>query len=333
MNLLQLLGGQMLWAGNGDSLASILMALVSDEYKTAREEAEADRREFLSARASIAERRQLAFKQVSAAATTFRIDMGDEGDDAEEERKRFSSAPLSVDSDGVGVITINGGLVNSDKYYLKYMGMVGYPHIQDSLVEAYKRPDVKSVVLQVKSPGGAVSGVKETGDAIRALNTFKPVSTHADGIMASGGYWLGSQTGDITAAPMSQLGSIGVIMTHMEYSKMLEQAGITATVLRKGEFKALMQPTEPLSEKAKAQAYADMDHIYEAFTGDVATGMNVAQDRVKNSWGEGKVFWTPEAVSLGMANSSGSLTDAVAKSRQNAENRAKQTNGIFRLPS
>lgn len=323
----------MLWAGSGDSLASTLLALISDEFKTARAEADEDRREFLAARAARHEKRQAVLKQVQSVSAAFRVDMGDEGDDQEEERKRYSSAPLTVGADGVGVISINGGLVSTDKWYLKYMGMVGYPHIQDSLVEAYKRPDVTSVVLQIKSPGGAVSGVKETGDAIRALNTFKPVSTFADGIMASGGYWLGSQTGDITAGEMSQLGSIGVIMTHLEYSKMLEQAGITATVMRKGEYKALLSPYEPLSDKARAQAQADMDFIYEAFTSDVARGMNVAQDRVKSSWGEGKVFWTDEAVSLGMANSSGSLTDAVAKSRQNAENRAKQTTGIFRLPS
>jgi signal peptide peptidase SppA len=330
MNLLSLLGGQMLWVGGEDSLAQVVLSLITDDYDRMRAEAERERTEFFKQRDYLRTRRSTANAGVVAALTaagiTAQVDSGD-ASESEEERKAFSSAPLSVLDNGVGVISINGGLVNSDKWYLKYMGMVGYPHIQDSLVEAYSNPDVKSVVLAIKSPGGAVSGVSETAAAIRALGTVKPVSTFADGLMASGGYWLGSQTGDVMAAPMSQIGSIGVVMTHIEYSKMMEKAGITATVMRKGEYKMLMTPHEPLSDKAKAQAENDMNVIYDSFTQDVANGMGVSQDTVKSQWGEGRVFWTNEAIGLGMANSSGSLTDAVAKSAQNAENRAKQANG------
>lgn len=336
MNLLSLLGGQMLWVGGEDSLAQLVLALVTDDYDRMRAEAQRERDEFFKRRDFLRTQRTDAaagaVAALTAAGITLQVSSGN-AEESDSERKAFSSAPLQVLDNGVGVITINGGLVNSDSWYLKYMGMVGYPHIQDSLVEAYSNPDVKSVVLAIKSPGGAVSGVSETAAAIRALGTVKPVSTFADGMMASGGYWLGSQTGDIMAASMSQLGSIGVVMTHIEYSKMMEKAGITATVMRKGEYKMLMTPHEPLSDKAKAQAENDMSVIYDAFTQDVANGMNVSQDKVKNTWGEGRVFWTNEAVSLGMANSSGSLTDAVAKSAQNAENRAKQASGAFRLHS
>jgi signal peptide peptidase SppA len=333
MNLLSLLGGQMLWVGGADSFAQLVMTLVSDDYSRLMVEAERDRAEFFKGRDFARTQQAAMTSKLSAAMTSagimMQVNSGADDSEAEAERKAFSSAPLQVLDNGVGVISINGGLVNSDKWYLKYLGMVGYPHIQDSIVEAYSNPDVKSVVLSIKSPGGAVSGIAETAAAVRALGTIKPVSTHAEGIMASGGYWLGSQTGDVMAASMTQIGSIGVVMTHIEYSKMMENAGITATVLRKGEYKMLMTPHEPLSDKAKAQAHSDMNVIYDAFTQDVANGMGVSQDTVKNSWGEGRVFWTNEAVQLGMANSSGSLTDAVAKSAQTAENRAKQANGVF----
>ena len=338
MNIFQLLGGRILWAGDGDSLQGLVLSLMPEMLEVTMKQAQAERDLYHGRRAQrsklIGEQREKVTAALAAGGVTLKVDNStDDGDgeDEDAEKAYFSSAPLTKLDNGVGMITVNGPLVNSDKWYLKYLGQVGYPHIQDSLVRAYNDPEVTSLLMNYTTPGGAVSGIGETVDAIRAVNQMMPVSSFATGQMLSGGYWLGTAAGPIMSAPLTQHGSIGVIMTHMEYSKMLDNAGITATVLREGKYKALMTPYEPLSDAAKAQAQDDMKVIYGAFTQSVATGRGVPLDVADKQMGQGRVFWTDDALAKGMTDRVGTLSDAVAKSADLADTRARQASGVSRF--
>lgn len=332
MNILQKMGGQILWAGTGDSMMSLIMNMLPEQFNITMAHAKDERERFLASRSVRRDARASARASIQAAlkatGTEFKILDVDEED--EDEMGSFgNSAPLTKIGNGVGMISIKGSLVNDDAWYLKYFGEVGYPHIQDSIMAAYGDPSITSVLLDVDSPGGAVSGISETVDAIRALDTFKPVSTFAGGQMLSGGMWLGSAApGGITAGSLTQAGSIGVLMNHMDYSRMLAEKGIDVTVLRKGEFKALMTPYEPLSQKAKDESAHAMDVIYDAFTASVATGRKTSQANVQNNMGEGKVFWGPEAQRVGLVDKIGTVSDAVANSAQLADTRAQQASGV-----
>ena len=123
-----------------------------------------------------------------------------------------------------------------------------------------------------------------------------------DGSMMSGAYWLGSAAPFITATELSSVGSIGVILVHQEISKMLENEGVKATVLRQGRYKALGNPMEPLSDAARAHIENRMRTVYDVFVRDVASGRGRTVDFIAANAAEGKEFWGFEGVSVGLVD-------------------------------
>lgn len=205
----------------------------------------------------------------------------------------------------VGLISTRGPLVNEDSPYLRYYGLTSYADIRRAFLAAAERQDIKVVLHDIVSGGGAVSGMMDSARLIRTIDqNIKPVYSFTDGVMASAAYCLGVSAREIYASDTSVLGSIGVIMTHVERSAALEKAGFKATVLRVGKYKALVNSVEPLTEEAKSQALAQMQAVYSVFLAHVASGRKVTVDFADSSMGQGREF-------VGQAAVGANLIDAV----------------------
>jgi len=198
----------------------------------------------------------------------------------------------------VGVISIRGALTNRDAGYGSYE--TTYPEIRQALIQAAADPAVKAVVMDISSGGGSVAGVSDTGKLIRTVDGIKPVYAFSDSMMASAAYWLGSSARKVYASEMAEVGSIGVITTHMSMHRLYTEMGIDPTVIRAGEYKALGHPMEPLSDKAKATIQGQLDQMYGMFAGYVAErrGMNI--DTFNKTAGEGRVFIGAKGVEAGL---------------------------------
>lgn len=215
---------------------------------------------------------------------------------------------------GTAIIDVRGQMTNRNSWFNPLMGLVSYPEIKNSVIAAVKHPDVNSILLSIDSPGGAVTGVSELSDFLKAVDEkYKPIEAHVGGQMASAAYWLGSNARRITGTKLSSVGSIGVLSVHMEMSKMLKDQGIEATVLRKGKYKALGNPYEPLSEEAKAKIDADMQVVYDEFVSTVANNRGVTADRVYDHMAEGQTFWGAKAYELGMIDAIGTIDSVVTQ--------------------
>ena len=214
----------------------------------------------------------------------------------------------------VGVISISGSLVPGEPWYAAYAGVTGYGEIRAALVEAANNPDIGGIVLDINSGGGAVSGVSDVADLISNIDAnVKPVHTFSDGMIASAAYWLGSSARDVTIGQVAEAGSIGVLTVHKEITKMLEANGITAKVIRSGEYKALGNSMEKLSPKAEAVIQEQVDQMDQLFIGHVAPkrGMSVAQATEKI--GQGRVFIGDRAVAAGLVDSVSNFDAVVSK--------------------
>lgn len=204
---------------------------------------------------------------------------------------------------GVGVIAIKGPLTNRDSWLNEMMGVTSYGAIREALVFAAESPEVTQILLDIDSPGGAVSGALDTANLIKMVNDkVKPVTAFADGMMASAAYWLGSSAGEVYASQTANVGSIGVVATHMERSKMLKDAGIGVTVIRSGEFKALANGVEPLTEVAKAQLQSQIDAANKVFVSHVAEVRNVPYAYCDANMAQGREFFGQQALDAGLVD-------------------------------
>jgi len=198
----------------------------------------------------------------------------------------------------VAVISIRGALTNRDAGYGSYE--TTYPEIRQALITAAVDPQVKSILLDINSGGGSVTGVSDTGNLIRKIDGIKPVHAFTDGMAASAAYWLGSSARSVKASEMAEVGSVGVLVTHTSYARLYQEMGIDATVMRAGEFKALGHPLEQLSDKAKAVIQGQLDQMYEMFAGYVADRRGMSLDLYNKTAGEGRVFIGSKAVDAGL---------------------------------
>jgi signal peptide peptidase SppA len=180
-------------------------------------------------------------------------------------------------------------------------------------------PTVKSIILDIDSPGGSMFGLEELTAKIRHAGTKARVVAVANSLMASAAYYTGSAASKVYAAPGSLVGSIGVISTHIDASKQLEAEGVKYTFVTAGKYKALGNSTEPMSEDTLAYMQGLVDQGYEQFLSAVATNRKTSKAKVQANYGQGKVLTAKDALAAGMVDGIRTL-DAVI----NMELRRKQ---------
>ncbi len=237
----------------------------------------------------------------------------DHGQDEKEESPEFGDFDYMVSRVGnVAIIDISGKLVDRDRYYNRYFGIVSYNEIRGAIFSAMDNTDVEAILLNSNTPGGSASGISELSDFMSKVNSqVKPIYSYTATSMLSGGYWLGSMGREIFAGKVASVGSIGVITVHLSYADMLKSSGVEATVIRKGEFKALGTPYEKLGDKAKASIESQMDTIYDVFLDVVAESRGMSIPSLKETAAEGRVFIGQEAVNVGLVDEIASFDDTV----------------------
>jgi ClpP class serine protease len=151
----------------------------------------------------------------------------------------------------------------------------------------------------------------------------KPIFAVANTMACSAAYHIASQATEMSVTPSGYVGSIGVYMLHVDYSSMLEEAGITETYVFAGRRKVEGNDSQPLGDEAKAAWQAEVDDIYARFVADVAAGRGVDEATVRSEqWGEGSVLLARQAVAVGMCDQVETLEQASDRLRARVEGRA-----------
>jgi signal peptide peptidase SppA len=227
----------------------------------------------------------------------------------EETCARVDPARLEARRGGVvAIVPVIGELMARASFYgtstLQLAGLMG---------ELAADKAVQAVVLEVDSGGGEISGVPEAASAVRALAVAKPIVSIARTWAGSAAYWIASQASEVLVSPSGEVGSIGVFAMHLDMSQAMEQMGVRVTVVRAGRFKGETLPTGPLTDEALAYVQSRVDEHYAAFVSDVAKGRRVGVESVRKGFGEGRMVGAKRAVELGMADSIGTLDDAIRR--------------------
>lgn len=237
-------------------------------------------------------------------------------DDIEARIGGSKAAAVARREGAIAVIPVRGVISNRASMIEDVSPGVGTSaeRIERDIRAAYSDAEVKAIVLDVDSPGGAAAGTPELGAAIRSMRGGdKPIVAQVNALSASAAYWITSSTDEVIATPSSQIGSIGVITVHEEISQMLEAEGIRVSIIKAGEYKAEGNPVEPLSDEARAYVQSMVDKYYDMFLTAVAEGRVVSKATVRDEYGKGRVMLAADALKAGMIDRVGTMRETLER--------------------
>lgn len=213
--------------------------------------------------------------------------------------------------DGVLQIPVKGVLLND--YSFSTGWATGYDYIWRAFERGMGDLNVKGIALVVDSPGGMVAGNFSLVDKMFAYRGTKPVRGFASEHAYSAAYSIISvaDPGQISVTRTGGVGSIGVVTSHVNMSKLMDDIGYEITFIFAGKHKVDGNPYAALSPEVKARIQERIDALYDVFVSTVARNRDLDEQAVRDT--EALTFMASEALSNGLADKIGDLDDALAE--------------------
>ena len=129
-------------------------------------------------------------------------------------------------------------------------------------------PDVKAILLEVDSPGGAVTPSDEIYRALRdfkELDESRQVLVFIRGLGASGAYYAAMAGDYILAEPTAIVGSIGVIMETLNMKGLGDKLGLKAVTITSGSNKDMLNPLKEVNPLHVQMLQGVVDDMYNRF--------------------------------------------------------------------
>lgn len=216
--------------------------------------------------------------------------------DREEPALKPTALTYTVEN-GVAVLPIQGAMAKGlDDFEKAYLGMTDMNEVVDAIDAALADGSVRSIMLDINSPGGTVNGTPELAEAVASADAKKPVVAFTDGMMASAAYFVGSQASVVLGTKSSNVGSIGTVLGFYDVTKMLEQWGVKAEVFTNADspLKATGWPGKELTDEQRAYLQQRVDVSGMDFKATVLAKRSVDPKAM-----QGQVVWGNEAVRCG----------------------------------
>ena len=210
---------------------------------------------------------------------------------------------------GTRVIPVVGSLTHRPMGLQAMSGVPSYAALQDQIEDAMMDGSVNNILLDVSSPGGMVSGAFDFRDYLMDQRGRKPMMAIARDTMASAAYLIGSATDRVVTTQTGAVGSIGVVMAHIDNSKKLADEGVKPTFIFAGAQKVAGNSAEPLTDEVRAELQASVDNTYGMFVSAVSEAMNLSPEAIKAT--EARVYTGSAAVEAGLAHEVGTLASAL----------------------
>lgn len=215
--------------------------------------------------------------------------------------------PYKVDN-GTLTIPIKGVLLH-DFDYQAWDWATGYTYVWKAWERGMADPAVQRIALVVNSGGGEVAGNFDLVDKMFASKE-KPVQAFINEHSYSAAFSISTVADRIIVPRTGGVGSVGVVTSHVDYSKAMDEYGVKITFIHAGSHKVDGNPYEPLPEDVKNRMQARIDGLYDIFVSTVARNLGIGEDAVRAT--EALTYSAEEAVSIGFAHEIRAFDDAMA---------------------
>ena len=201
-------------------------------------------------------------------------------------------------------------LTPNNLHYIAITGPIfDVAEVVHELEEVRENDEVKGVLVEINSPGGAVAPSIEIAHAIKRLNQAKPVVVYASGLLASGGYYASIWAERIIANPGAMVGSIGVILQGSDFSGLMEKVGVKSQIVAAGKYKQVGTANREWRPEEREELEKVIRGTYDLFVGDVAEARGL--DPAKHAdYADAHIFTAAQALDVGLIDAVGVNYDA-----------------------
>jgi len=209
----------------------------------------------------------------------------------------------------VAVVPVIGPIFRYANLFTEISGATSTQVLGSDIQRALDDPKVKSIVLNIDSPGGVASGINELAELIYQGRSRKRIVAYIGGIGASAAYWIASAAHEIIIDEASLAGSIGVVVEAVIDDEKASGRTRYQIVSRNAPNKRPDLGTE----EGRAKLGETIDALGEVFVGKVARNLNVAADKVPEMGDHGGIRVGADAVKHGLAHRVGALESLISE--------------------
>ena len=229
--------------------------------------------------------------------------------------KKFSESTVvsaNNSSDKIALIRLEG-LIS----YGRGRGMNG--NMVDDLKEAFQQasndPKVKAVVISVDSPGGEVTAGDTIHHALGKLSAKKPVVIFMNSIGTSAAYYIACAGSWIMCSDTTFTGSIGVIISTLNYKELFGKIGLQSVIFKSGQFKDALNGARDLTEEERSYFQGLVMQTYDRFLNIVASSRHLDAATLRDGIADGRVLSGKDAYAEKLVDQLGYIEDAYDKAR------------------
>lgn len=189
--------------------------------------------------------------------------------------------------------------------------------LRNELRQAAEDGSVRAVVLEVNSPGGGVTASAQMRDEIIDFkeSSGKPVVVSMGDTAASGGYYISAPADSIVANPSTLTGSLGVIISLLNYEDAQKKIGLQEEVVKSGELKDIGSPANELTPEERGIFQELVNEDYDEFVRVIVEGRGLPEERVREL-ADGRIYSGRQAEELGLVDELGDLEAAAGVAQE-----------------
>jgi ClpP class serine protease len=215
------------------------------------------------------------------------------------ENTKRANAPSIAER--TAMIPISGSLSYEKQWLNSLCGVTSYQQLIED-VEEMLDLGAKTVVLDQNSGGGECFGCFETANTIkqRCEAAGAHLIAYVDGMSASASYALSCVADEVIMNPMSEAGSIGVLVRLTNPNEAQKKAGYEVTYITSADSKVPFDGKGKFKQDFLEDIQAKVDKLHIEFANHVATHRNISVESINDM--QAKVFDADKALELGLAD-------------------------------
>ncbi len=236
------------------------------------------------------------------------------------------------DTCNIGRVPIQGIITTTDNGLSQVFGLSAITSADDivaMLKFAEEDESIDAIIIDIDSPGGTPVAADEIMTVLAEIE--KPVVAVVRDRGASAAYWVAAGADHIIASPVSDVGSVGVTMSYLEFASTTDNQGARWIDISSGEYKDAGNPDRVLSDKEEKHFQSQVDKVHEYMVDRIAESRKALSRDELAILADGRAYIGTEALKLKLIDELGGFDEARAYLMKKLQ--AEEDEVVFCAPS